>query len=183
MPADAPLRIAYLSYRGKPHVGGQGVYTRHLSKALVDLGHTVEVLGGQPDDANGPMVWMIGDLDDRTGYCSGVVVSPHVVLTAGHCAAPKAKFEIFLGADYNDEAAKAAPENHVAVVSHHVSPDYDSHRNLHDVGVLVTATPIPRTPAVINREALVKADVGRPLRISGFGRSPMTKRSDVVTRR
>ena len=28
--------------------GGQGVYTRHLSKALVDLGHTVEVLGGQP---------------------------------------------------------------------------------------------------------------------------------------
>jgi len=45
---DAPLRIAYLTYRGKPHVGGQGVYTRHLAKALVDLGHHVEVLGGQP---------------------------------------------------------------------------------------------------------------------------------------
>ena len=45
---DAPLRIAYLTYRGKPHVGGQGVYTRHLTKALVDLGHTVEAYGGQP---------------------------------------------------------------------------------------------------------------------------------------
>ena len=45
---DAPLRIAYLTYRGKPHVGGQGVYTRHLTKALVDLGHHVEVLSGQP---------------------------------------------------------------------------------------------------------------------------------------
>jgi glycosyltransferase involved in cell wall biosynthesis len=45
---DAPLRIAYLTYRGKPHVGGQGVYTRHLTKALVDLGHEVEVYGGQP---------------------------------------------------------------------------------------------------------------------------------------
>jgi glycosyltransferase involved in cell wall biosynthesis len=45
---DAPLSIAYLTYRGKPHVGGQGVYTRHLTKALVDLGHTVEVFGGQP---------------------------------------------------------------------------------------------------------------------------------------
>src|SRR3954454_20500851 len=45
---EAPLRIAYLSYRGKPHVGGQGVYTRHLTKALVELGHTVEVFGGQP---------------------------------------------------------------------------------------------------------------------------------------
>ncbi|MEZ5251108.1 MAG: glycosyltransferase [Ilumatobacteraceae bacterium] len=42
------MRIAYLTYRGKPHVGGQGVYTRHLTKALVDLGHHVEVYGGQP---------------------------------------------------------------------------------------------------------------------------------------
>ena len=45
---DAPLSIAYLTYRGKPHVGGQGVYTRHLTKALVDLGHRVEVYAGQP---------------------------------------------------------------------------------------------------------------------------------------
>jgi glycosyltransferase involved in cell wall biosynthesis len=45
---DAPLKIAYLTYRGKPHVGGQGVYTRHLTKALADLGHTIEVFGGQP---------------------------------------------------------------------------------------------------------------------------------------
>ncbi|PIE32912.1 MAG: glycosyl transferase family 1 [Ilumatobacter coccineus] len=45
---DAPLSIAYLTYRGKPHVGGQGVYTRHLTKALVDLGHSVEVFAGQP---------------------------------------------------------------------------------------------------------------------------------------
>ena len=45
---NGPLRIAYLTYRGKPHVGGQGIYTRHLTKALVDLGHEVEVFGGQP---------------------------------------------------------------------------------------------------------------------------------------
>ncbi|MEM8707529.1 MAG: glycosyltransferase, partial [Actinomycetota bacterium] len=45
---DAPLRIAYLTYRGKPHVGGQGVYSRHLTKALVDLGHHVEVYAGPP---------------------------------------------------------------------------------------------------------------------------------------
>ncbi|MGI9052721.1 MAG: glycosyltransferase family 4 protein [Ilumatobacteraceae bacterium] len=44
----APLRIAYLTYRGRPHVGGQGVYTRHLTKALVDLGHSVDVFSGQP---------------------------------------------------------------------------------------------------------------------------------------
>jgi glycosyltransferase involved in cell wall biosynthesis len=53
---DAPLRIAYLTYRGKPHVGGQGVYTRHLTKALVDLGHEVEVYGGQPYPVLDPRV-------------------------------------------------------------------------------------------------------------------------------
>ncbi|MBA3982943.1 MAG: glycosyltransferase family 4 protein [Acidimicrobiia bacterium] len=47
-PSDAPLRVAYLTYRGKPHIGGQGVYTRHLTKALADLGHHVEVFSGQP---------------------------------------------------------------------------------------------------------------------------------------
>jgi glycosyltransferase involved in cell wall biosynthesis len=53
---DAPLSIAYLTYRGKPHVGGQGVYTRHLTKALVDLGHHVEVFGGQPYPVLDPRV-------------------------------------------------------------------------------------------------------------------------------
>jgi glycosyltransferase involved in cell wall biosynthesis len=45
---DGPLRLAYLSYRSKPTVGGQGIYTRHLTKALADLGHHVEVFSGQP---------------------------------------------------------------------------------------------------------------------------------------
>ena len=43
-----PLRIALVSYRSKPHCGGQGVYVRHLSRELVALGHTVEVFSGQP---------------------------------------------------------------------------------------------------------------------------------------
>ncbi|MDT7570223.1 MAG: hypothetical protein QOE05_397, partial [Actinomycetota bacterium] len=43
-----PLRIALLSYRSKPHCGGQGVYVRHLSRELVALGHEVEVLSGPP---------------------------------------------------------------------------------------------------------------------------------------
>jgi glycosyltransferase involved in cell wall biosynthesis len=45
---DEPLRVALLSYRSKPHCGGQGVYLRHLSRELVDLGHTVDVFSGQP---------------------------------------------------------------------------------------------------------------------------------------
>lgn len=42
------MRIAMLSYRSKPHVGGQGIYIRRLTRELVALGHTVEVFSGQP---------------------------------------------------------------------------------------------------------------------------------------
>ena len=42
------MRVALLSYRSKPHCGGQGVYVRHLSRELVALGHQVEVFSGQP---------------------------------------------------------------------------------------------------------------------------------------
>ena len=44
----SPLRIALLVYRGNPHSGGQGVYTRELAKELVGLGHQVTVFAGQP---------------------------------------------------------------------------------------------------------------------------------------
>lgn len=42
------MRIALLSYRSKPHVGGQGVYVRQLSRGLAELGHQVEVISAQP---------------------------------------------------------------------------------------------------------------------------------------
>jgi glycosyltransferase involved in cell wall biosynthesis len=42
------LRVALLSYRSKPHCGGQGEYVRHLSRELVGLGHRVQVFSGPP---------------------------------------------------------------------------------------------------------------------------------------
>ena len=57
-PAPGGLRIAYLVYRGNPRCGGQGVYTRHLARELVGLGHSVEVFAGQP--------WP--ELDDGVGF-------------------------------------------------------------------------------------------------------------------
>ncbi len=42
------MRIALLYYRSKPHCAGHGIYIRHLSRELVNLGHEVEVFSGQP---------------------------------------------------------------------------------------------------------------------------------------
>jgi len=57
-PAPGGLRVAFLVYRGNPRVGGQGVYTRHLTRELVALGHSVEVFAGPP--------WP--ELDDGVGF-------------------------------------------------------------------------------------------------------------------
>lgn len=43
-----PLRIAFLSYRSDPRVGGQGVYVAAAARALAQLGHHVDVLSGPP---------------------------------------------------------------------------------------------------------------------------------------
>jgi len=43
-----PLRICLLTYRGNPTCGGQGIYIKKISRALVDLGHAVEVVSGPP---------------------------------------------------------------------------------------------------------------------------------------
>ena len=58
MTGCASLRIALLVYRGNPHSGGQGVYTRYLARELVNLGHRVTVFAGQP--------WPV--LDDGVGF-------------------------------------------------------------------------------------------------------------------
>ncbi len=42
------MKIGLLSYRSNPYSGGQGIYIRHLSKALSELGHDVSVISGQP---------------------------------------------------------------------------------------------------------------------------------------
>jgi len=47
-PRPGGLRVAYLTYRGNPRCGGQGVYTRHLTRELLALGHSVEVFSGPP---------------------------------------------------------------------------------------------------------------------------------------
>lgn len=57
--SSAPLRIALLGYRSHPHVGGQGIYLHYLSKALVELGHSVDVISGPPYPELDPRVRLI----------------------------------------------------------------------------------------------------------------------------
>jgi glycosyltransferase involved in cell wall biosynthesis len=61
----SPLRVCLLSYRSKPHCGGQGIYLRHVSRELAALGHHVEVYSGQPypELEPGPLLRELPSLD------------------------------------------------------------------------------------------------------------------------
>ncbi len=54
-----PLKIAILGYRSHPYGGGQGVYIKYLSKALVEAGHEVDVLSGPPYPHLDPRVRLV----------------------------------------------------------------------------------------------------------------------------
>ena len=51
--------MALLGYRSQPHTGGQGIYLRYLSKAMVEAGHTVDVISGPPYPHLDPRVRLI----------------------------------------------------------------------------------------------------------------------------
>lgn len=57
--AAQPLRICILGYRSAPYGGGQGIYIKYLSKALVEAGHAVDVISGQPYPHLDPRVTLI----------------------------------------------------------------------------------------------------------------------------
>ena len=54
-----PLKICLLGYRSQPYSGGQGIYIKYLSKALVEAGHQVDVISGQPYPHVDPRVKLI----------------------------------------------------------------------------------------------------------------------------
>ncbi|MCE9650765.1 MAG: glycosyltransferase family 4 protein [Parvibaculum sp.] len=56
---DRPLRILLPSYRSNPTTGGQGVYMRHIAKALADMGHQIDVISGPPYPVLDPRVKLI----------------------------------------------------------------------------------------------------------------------------
>lgn len=140
------------------------------AESLGQVGQSIT--SATPDDVDTSAVFIIAKKGSATGYCSGVVVSPHVVLTAAHCAAEDYRYSIFLGADHNDPAAKALAENFVQVVEHHPHPGWDTAAgDVDDVGVLITSSPIPRAAVPLNRRPLLASDVGREIRIVGHGQT------------
>lgn len=88
----ASLRIAVLSYRSDPNVGGQGVYVDYLSRALAETGALVDVISGPPYPVLDPRVRLIKlpSLDLYAQPNNG-----HYALRPRHLKSPTDTYEYF----------------------------------------------------------------------------------------
>jgi secreted trypsin-like serine protease len=113
------------------------------------------VIGGQPAEP-GTFPWMAYVLDyrgDEVGQCSGTVVAPNLVLTAGHCAEDVQTGVVNEAAGYrvttgNVDWAAPESERQVSSVTRVIPcPCFDRHTAVGDVALLQLSTPTT-APAV-----------------------------------
>lgn len=133
-----------------------------LAVAVAPVSPARAVVGGSEADGGAAGAVMV--LSSRGGVCTGVVLAPTAVLTAGHCAAA-GEHRI-----HYKEGAEPVLAPLAAVVVH---PGYDAgavqgRRTSVDLAIVRTAAPLPDrfVPARLTAAA---ATTGDTLRLGGYG--------------
>ncbi len=118
-----------------------------------------------------PAEWPYAVAIFRKGHmhCSGSVIGPTEVLTAGHCVAGfnLANFQVIIG---RPRLRDAAVGQSVGVVSGRVHPDFEQ-TGLHDVAVLNLAQPTGAPPIALATpdQNAATTVAGARLQVAGFG--------------
>jgi secreted trypsin-like serine protease len=134
------------------------------------------IIGGTNDNADPAVVLIYMTTAGQSGaaLCTGEIVSPHVVLTAAHCAggenpatAASSNWSIFLGTDFSQATASSL----LPVREAHYDTAFDTNQlqNGHDIGVLVLQNPVSIAPMPLNRTALDPSFNAQPVRFVGYG--------------
>ena len=124
------------------------------------------------------------DGPQNDSLCSGTIVSPHVVLTAGHCLSPAIvgpidHVTIFIGHNALDPTQTNDPRNLVAVASSSIDPGFTANAEnpTHDLAFVVTQTAMTLAPMPINHSSLGQDDKGDPAHAVGYGETDGTNGS------
>jgi secreted trypsin-like serine protease len=121
------------------------------------------IVGGDLDVGDPAVVALAAD---TLVLCSGTLVAPRSVLTAGHCAAPLGEgvpyFALF-GADASH------PTQRIRLGRQVVHPSYTGEGNPFDLAVVELTVASAVAPVPLASAELAPEDVGRTLRHVGFG--------------
>ena len=120
------------------------------------------IVGGAEAPAGGAVMV----LSSKGGVCTGLVLAPDTVLTAGHCAAGGLEHRVH----FRDAGGEPVL---VAVAARAVHPGYDAgaasgRRRSVDLALLRTATPLPPRFAPVTLSA-AQPRAGETLTLSGYG--------------
>ena len=95
--------------------------------------------------------------------CTGVLIAPRVALTAAHCLRGSALVESVL------VGLSAGEGSYIGILRDWTHPSYEVGSSDHDLGVLLLRDPVGAAALPLNEAPLTGADVGRDIRVVGFG--------------
>ena len=156
----------------------------HMAAALLAaavLATLLAIVGGPPADAvvggrnaqpgdNPSMAGLVrrGSRAVDTLFCGGSVISPAAVVTAAHCAQGEKASNIDVVAGGTQLSLPGIQRAQVAKIVVH--PAYDDARTIHDVAVLILATPLNvPTVTLAGPEDAALGNPGSVLRLTGWG--------------
>jgi len=127
------------------------------------------IFGGAPDPGH-TNVLGVGVTGAGGNYCSGTLISRHVVLTAGHCADPYVMQidQVSLGPDLAKAPFRAAVDRTIRDPRYSID---DDPRTVHDVAVAHIVDDIPAQPTPLLREKMQNTSeyVGPNYTFVGYG--------------
>lgn len=111
--------------------------------------------------------------------CTGTLIAPRVVLTAGHCIGTfgdRSPYEIYIG-----PAVDGSAQSYGIVVDAVAHPLFASTPD-HDLGLLLLADEAPVAPVALPASALDDSAIGLPARAVGYGSTAAGTEPDGIKR-